>query len=613
MKFFNNISIGTKFLCSSLLIAGIFTLISWRSISAIEHCHISCHKLINGAFATKSLTQEAQTSFYALAETANQSLVSTYLSGFPQGNNERTRRFNAQAAELAGLLDKVVQALEADPFIDASIIKKLVAQLIDAQTILNTSYVPLVYTLIDAQEYADNPAQLSADFLRSETLSAKIASDIDEVCRAITEQGESIFDNYVVFLLATIRNLKIYDAVAVACSLLLMIFITLALKKPFALMMNTLKEIAAAWDLTKHVAVQGKDEVGSLAAFINLTFEKMRGLLAVIKGITLSLSSTGADLALHTSQTASSINEITAAIKNMKSQMDTQSDEVHKTNGAMENILSHVDRLNKHIDVQSESVSQSSSSMEQMFANIHSVVETLSKNAINVVNLAEASEVGKRGLEKVAADIQEVARESEGLLAINAVIQDIASRTNLLSMNAAIEAAHAGEAGRGFAVVAGEIRKLSESSERQSLTINAVLQKIKKSIDMITKSTAVLVKGFETIDAGVTTVSIQESAVHSAMEEQEAGSRTIFEEITKLKTITDLVKTSSADIASQGEQVKRQSATLEQITGEINSGMDDISKGAELIIVSANQVNDISDANRQSISTLNKEMSKFKV
>ncbi|MDR0723154.1 MAG: methyl-accepting chemotaxis protein, partial [Treponema sp.] len=146
--------------------------------------------------------------------------------------------------------------------------------------------------------------------------------------------------------------------------------------------------------------------------------------------------------------------------------------------------------------------------------------------------------MGRTGLQEVANDIQEIERESAGLLEINAVMENIASQTNLLSMNAAIEAAHAGEAGKGFAVVADEIRKLAESSSEQSKTISTVLNKIKESINKITTSTAEVLLNFEAINEGVKTVTDQETTVRNAMEEQGIGSKAILESIASLNEIT---------------------------------------------------------------------------
>ena len=216
-------------------------------------------------------------------------------------------------------------------------------------------------------------------------------------------------------------------------------------------------------------------------------------------------------------------------------------------------------------------------------------------------------------MQEVSGNIQEIAHESAGLLEINGVMASIASQTNLISMNAAIEAAHAGEAGKGFAVVADEIRKLAENSSEQSYIIGEMLQKIKTSIDTITQSIAVRVKEFETITAGVEIVSNQEGSVRGSMVEQEAGSRIILEAIRNLKSITELVKNSSAEIALQGKEVKQQSNILEQITSEINKGMEEMSIGAELIVAAANHVNDISGTNHESITILNGEIAKFKV
>ena len=198
--------------------------------------------------------------------------------------------------------------------------------------------------------------------------------------------------------------------------------------------------------------------------------------------------------------------------------------------------------LDAHVSEQSAAVVQSSSAIEQMIANIQSVSNSLHKNTENVKVLQEASEIGHAGLNGVVTDIQEITRESESLLEINSVMQNIASQTNLLSMNAAIEAAHAGEAGKGFAVVADEIRKLAESSSEQSKTISAVLKKIKTSIDTITHSTEDVLKKFDAIDEGVRTVAQQDKNILSAMDEQGQGSKQILQAMSRLNELTQGVK-----------------------------------------------------------------------
>jgi len=209
---------------------------------------------------------------------------------------------------------------------------------------------------------------------------------------------------------------------------------------------------------------------------------------------------------------------------------------------AQKKLQAMTDRLNGQMETQSSAITESSAAIEQMVANTRSVSNTISKNAQNVQGLQEAAEVGHSGLNEVVTDIKEIARESESLLEINSVMQNIASQTNLLSMNAAIEAAHAGESGRGFAVVADEIRKLAESSSQQSKTIGGVLKKIKGSIDKITKSTDNVMNKFEAIDGGVKTVAEQEHGILNAMEEQSTGSTQIMQAIAQVNDITGQVK-----------------------------------------------------------------------
>jgi methyl-accepting chemotaxis protein len=389
-------------------------------------------------------------------------------------------------------------------------------------------------------------------------------------------------------------------------------FLSRSISNPLKKMVLVLSDIGEG-NLTKRLEARSTDEIGDMTQSFNATLEKIQNLILVIREKSRSLSRTGTELSANMGATATAVNEITANIQSMKSQVGKQSDGVRQSGTAMEAISAHIADLNTQIDKQAESVTQSSSAIEEMLANIQSVTNTLIHNADNVHNLAEASGVGHTGLEEVAANIQGIARESEGLLEINAVMENIASQTNLLSMNAAIEAAHAGEAGKGFAVVADEIRKLAESSGEQSKTISGVLKTIKGSIDKITRSTNEVLNKFEAIDQGVTTVSDEEENIRNAMEEQGQGSKQILEAISRLNEITGGVKQSSAEMNSGSREVIATSRTLESITREITQGMDEMASGADQINAAVNQVNEISRLNKKDIDELIQEVNKFKI
>ena len=383
--------------------------------------------------------------------------------------------------------------------------------------------------------------------------------------------------------------------------------------KPLNGMVTTLNQISSDWDLTKRIEIRQNDEIGTLADFFNQTFERIRDLLLFIRDDAKSLSNTGEELAVNMNKTAAAINQITANVQSMKGQVLTQTGEVNITSESMGRLMAGLDKLNDHIADQVESVAQSSSAIEEMLANIRAVTETLVKNTTNINSLGESSETGREDLRKVSLDIQEIAKESEGLLQINSVMQTIASQTNLLAMNAAIEAAHAGVSGKGFAVVADEIRKLAENSGKQSKTISTVLKKIKASIDTITKSTGILLDRFEDMAKDVETVSSQESHIRSAMEEQEVGSRQILEAVSKLNSITGMVKSASAEMAEESKEIITQSSDLKRITDEVSGEMDHMANGANLINQAVIKVNEISVVNKNNIKDLSEEIAKFRL
>ena len=404
----------------------------------------------------------------------------------------------------------------------------------------------------------------------------------------------------------------IMAVIGVVIGISIALYISTMVTKPIVLLSKALEDVAAG-DLTQRIPDQGKDEVGEAANSYNSSMNEFGRMIATIKNMATSLSEIGNDLASNMTETASAMNEITANIQSIKGRVLNQSASVTETNSTMEQVTVNIGKLSEHVDRQSSAVAQSSSAIEEMIANIQSVTGTLTKNAANVKELQDSSEIGRGSLQEVAGDIQEIARESEGLMEINSVMENIASQTNLLSMNAAIEAAHAGDAGRGFAVVAAEIRKLAESSGAQSKTIGTVLKKIKESIDKITRSTDKVMSHFENIEQGVRTVAEQEENILHAMEEQSHGSKQILQASGEVNNVTQQVKSGSVEMLQGSKEVIQESKNLEKVTQEITQGMNEMAVGAEQINKAVTTVNELTGKTKDHISSLAQAVSRFKV
>ena len=413
---------------------------------------------------------------------------------------------------------------------------------------------------------------------------------------------------------AMIRFAILICVITIGLVILSALFLSMSVSRPIVKMALVLKNIAQGdGDLTVRLPETGGGEIAAASRYFNLTIEKIRELIVTIKRQAQSLSEIGNDLASNMSETASAMNEISANIQSIKGRVLNQSTSVTETNATMEQVTVNINKLNGNVEHQTDAVAQAATALRQVIDNITSVTSTLAKNAANVKELQESSEMGKISLQEVASDIHEIARESEGLLEINSVMENIAGMTNLLSMNAAIEAARAGETGKGFAVVAGEIRKLAESSSNQSNTIAIVLKKIKDSIDKITRSTDNVLNRFEAIDMGVTTVAEQEEQIRNAMKEQSQASNRVQQASGQVGEITQQVKGGSHEMLDGSKQVIQESKNLQMATQEISNGINEMAAGTNQVNKAVDNVNDLTIKNRENISSLVASISQFKV
>ena len=348
-------------------------------------------------------------------------------------------------------------------------------------------------------------------------------------------------------------------------------------------------------DLTRRIDIASVDELAVISRYINIFSDTLAGHLRETGEVYGSLREKQRELSEHVEESSRLMEEISGMLDRNREMTESGtgivSSSISTGRSLMENVVKTVDAVND----QSGSVSESSAAVEEMIASISEVTGRTGRVRADTDRLAEEFRLGEESVNETIASIAEVSDLSESLARINHMITGIAAKTNLLAMNAAIEAAHAGESGRGFSVVASEIRKLAEDTAAHTKSSGDSLKKITGQIHgslRIAEETGVL---FGRMKAGIGRIRDESDSIASSMAEHDHANREVLDKLVHTRNLAENLNGLGAELTGQSRILLDAFAQLEANSKSSLDNARDINDKNVIVKRSLLRLRDISE------------------
>ena len=308
-------------------------------------------------------------------------------------------------------------------------------------------------------------------------------------------------------------------------------------------------------DLTARIPETGGKELENLSRNCNSVIERLNTLVANLQNETDVLTKTSSRTKEKMNDHIRQIDDAVIKVDSIGSGISEQSADIEQISESVRIVEKEIQHLRDRISEQNGAIAKSSTAVNEISDTIKSVNMNVQYITREFDELVNESELGVKNQATVDSQVLTIADESKSLTLANQAIADIARQTNLLAMNAAIEAAHAGEAGKGFGVVADEIRILAETSSKQSREIKKVLATVTASISQIVDSSQTSTKSFQSVGSRIASMDNQMKEVQNGMNKEDQAVQNI---LTMVKTLNN----AAGAITDASNQMENESQTL---------------------------------------------------
>jgi len=394
-------------------------------------------------------------------------------------------------------------------------------------------------------------------------------------------------------------------------ALLILLFMR-SLRRGFARIDGALVRLSSG-DLTVRLDRSSRDEIGELSARIQRHIDEFSRVIGTIQDISRAASLLRTDLVAGSEESSASVTQIGGNISSIGSTIGELDGVIEHTGARLDEINSSIRELETQIERQTQSVEDSSSAVEQMAASVNGVSRIAADRQEAARTLRAVTSNGHENVEATDEKVSAISSSVEEILGIITVINTIASQTSILSMNAAIEAAHAGEYGKGFSVVAAEIRRLSESTNENAKRIKQQLEQVAELTGETKRMSGTTRESFQAVETEVGTTSDALSEISATMRELSEGTESVLTTTAGAGEITQAIRRDATTVLSRSEEITREMRSVREMSSSVRGGIEEIGVGTREINHMVENLSSVTRAMTDKIDQLGASVDHFRI
>lgn len=371
-----------------------------------------------------------------------------------------------------------------------------------------------------------------------------------------------------------------------------------------AQVLETAMSRIAAHDYTTKVPHLGKDELGLLSTHLQTVSSSLSSIFGAVKGSVDNVTALKDALSAGTTESAAAVNQINKNIESIKNQFIILNTSIDQAGDGLQEIAHHLDTFRSESTSQTNLMEEAGNELGTAVEAVIQVSREIEEKASMAENLRRVVLDGSDRVQSTNDIIRTISRDIEGIVEVIELIDQISEQTNILSMNAAIESAHAGAAGKGFAVVAEEIRKLAESTQDNAQRIgdalSSITDKIQKALDISESSS----QAFDSINADVNSFVTVLKDIALAAKKSSTNSVEVANAIKESIQASKRVSRGTEDMYLRHHAILDAMGNIQAISGEALQGITEIDAGSREILENAMGLEQMGTESRERITEL---------